>query len=1091
MRKTFKLFCAAAMAALAVSSCYDDSFLRGEIDRLDGRVDSLASVINQDVASIAALQSSVATLETTLKQAITDGDAAVKKALEDALAKAQADLKKAHTDLEAAIAAGDKANADALAALKAELEKSLKALETALAAVTTDVEALGSVTKDIETLQAALKALEATVGTNYNDLLKKLDAVDGVVDGHIADMKTAIEALKATDEVLSGADSTLNANLVAALAKIAVTKVAEVNGKIVLTLADGKTVELSKPLTNVDNNGLVTIVEVDGVKYWSVVGAETHTGVPVGHPDYAIEFQINNDGELVYRVNEGEWISTGISNESAINTDFLITGFEEEEEYVTITMGETEIVLPKYVTEAEDEDDAVLMVKSGKTYFDFEETIEFELSIAEVESYYVISKPDGWRAKVKDGALTVTAPAEAFVTAGTAEAEGQVLLHANTNDGLCKVASLMVSTAASGFTMTIDDAGTLCIVNPVVYTTMDDWGYENSAFADVYIGLAPISEFEKNPVNYVNSVYNAEVEGIAGDLTYIKYYYGLGGNYNAVEYTDEWNGTTYPQYLVDEFDLTVNQLYYYFKYDNPPKGSQFVVYAVPCDDKGMLLMDDMVYVYYAPVEVVASVKSSTFNEIEMNLEVYGATQYYVGINSPKYMGTYLNEETGVVDIDGYMQASEGPFGTIQRALMLGMPQYAFDGMGTLFENTGATTINLSEINYGEQLSPSTPYYVWVFPVIEGKDLSTYEYEKHLKPYIYTYNTQNLTSGGEVSVALPDEPSSQEYTSVSVSVAAPEDAKLIYYYPYDPETINEISDLAADLIQNGIPTTETEFTMKSDENYNLELLDDSPVVFAVLAVDADGKYGTPVQKTYKTKAVVINEQLSATITASPYTYTNSGGDKYTTVYLKVASENTNLKSIRYYCEKTTDFNIDQDELAYNTGSEQPIQYLTNGYFKLTYRKADTEYKLGYVCVDTEGNVSAYKEITFNTPAENSVINATNVTPATTVYDPAAREYSTNTNETLNKVKVTVNVPEGSIAWWALNNDIVEESFVLDFVTGNESDATFFTGTKYQTFNCSTSKSGFKFYLVMMDAEGNFTYYVEDIDAYITAEKAKLQ
>ena len=109
MRKTFKLFCAAALAALAVSSCYDDSFLRGEIDRLDGRVDSLASVLNKDVANLAALQSSVTTLETSLKQAIADGDAAVKKALEDALAAAE-------TDLAAAIAKGDKAAADALAA---------------------------------------------------------------------------------------------------------------------------------------------------------------------------------------------------------------------------------------------------------------------------------------------------------------------------------------------------------------------------------------------------------------------------------------------------------------------------------------------------------------------------------------------------------------------------------------------------------------------------------------------------------------------------------------------------------------------------------------------------------------------------------------------------------------------------------------------------------------------------------------------------------------------------------------------------------------------------------------------------------------
>jgi chromosome segregation ATPase len=212
MRKTFltgfKAFCVGAMALAAVS-CYDDSALRAEIDSLDERLTKVEKDLNEDIKNLSDLQATVANLETSLRKAIADGDAAVQKALEDKLTALEAKLNKAIQD-------GDKALADQLAAEKKTLTETLAALQAGLTSVTSSVEAL----------QQTLTALEATVNSNYQTLLGKLDAADGVVDGYVKDITAAIAALQQ-------ADKDINAALLEAIAKISVVKVAEVDGKIV------------------------------------------------------------------------------------------------------------------------------------------------------------------------------------------------------------------------------------------------------------------------------------------------------------------------------------------------------------------------------------------------------------------------------------------------------------------------------------------------------------------------------------------------------------------------------------------------------------------------------------------------------------------------------------------------------------------------------------------------------------------------------------------------------------------------------------------------------------------------------------------
>ena len=54
MRKTFLTFCVAALSLFAVSSCYDDTALWGEVDALKAKVETLQNKLNEEVAAINA-----------------------------------------------------------------------------------------------------------------------------------------------------------------------------------------------------------------------------------------------------------------------------------------------------------------------------------------------------------------------------------------------------------------------------------------------------------------------------------------------------------------------------------------------------------------------------------------------------------------------------------------------------------------------------------------------------------------------------------------------------------------------------------------------------------------------------------------------------------------------------------------------------------------------------------------------------------------------------------------------------------------------------------------------------------------------------
>ena len=828
------------------------------------------------------------------------------------------------------------------------------------AKLNTDVEAINS---KIEGLDAAYKLADAGFAESIKNLTTQLDALDGEVDGIVSTYATDKEQLLAAIAQLQQADENLakeDAKVLAALVAVGVTNVTKnTDGDVVITFTDGTKVTI--PTT--PQESLVTVVEVDGVKYWAVIedGVAKSLEVPVGHVD--VKFQVNEDNCLLFSVDGGAtWQETGAY--VADDADSLIDFYQGEtderdwdtyeyikEDFYTVVFGGETYYLPIYKV-----DNSVVALKAGKTYFSYGEVKVVDVVLSEITSMYVMSKPDGWRTKLDGKKLTVTAPAEANVASGVAEADGEVLLHCTTSEGKCKVAVLAVATTP-GFSLTLAEDGTLVITNPEVVTQTDRWGETTTDFNDAFVGLAEVAAFEADPIAYVSGIQD----------NYDAMWYGLSNwKMNSVEYDEDWNpiysiGGAYTPgtYEVDVIETTVPEMYADWTYGDEIPATPFVVWACPMDENGMPRTGDLVYGYYYPSvkATITSVAAST-SDVEVSVSVIGTDNYYVGL--------VAEEQLYGFPIDEYMQMQEGPFGYFQMALQYGMADYAFQQMGTQFGGEFGEqmpeTITASMLNYGQPLMPNTKFYMWVFPVVDGLELTDYTYEKNLKPYIYEFTTAGLTAGGSATVEFGEE--SLSFSAMSVEVAS-EGATMIYYNWFDTDTYNAFADDAAiteALLNEGYVIGEE---MGTAVNQN-DVTPGAEFFLVALAVDAEGKYGEVNSKRYAAPELKFSETFKA-----------SFGEYESSVYYSGYRYNFPITveggeaAKYYYAWSTTEYT---DEQLANL----PLSYEYDYNFKNTtnvaagqlagmYANASSTYYLAVVVESTTGELSPVIKMTVEVPA----------------------------------------------------------------------------------------------------------------------------
>ena len=941
--------CVGAMTLFAVS-CYDDSALRedlagleDEVAGLAARLDSLENVLNDDVKNLNELESAMTDLEEALTDALKESGVDLKKAFEDELAGLE-------KELAAAIAKGDQANADALAAEIKKIEEAMATLETTLNGKLE--EGLTSVTTSLEELRATVTSLETLLGQKYEEILGKMDAADGILDGKIADLATALEQVK---KDYASADAAVSADVAAkiaeAIAKIAVTNVETVGDKVVLTLATGDKVELSKPLENVDNNGLVTIMEDEnGARFWAVIvnGEPQSLNIMVGS-DVQLEFRVQ-DNVLEYTTNGTDWTKTGAY--VADDAENLLSGFYQGEtgdfvydedwnaipvleDFYTLVYGGTEYYLPIYRV-----DNSTVTIKAGKTYFAYGESKTIDVAVNDVTAMYVMTKPDGWKAVLDGKKLTVTAPAEANVTSGVAEADGEVLLHCSTVEGKCKIARLAVATT-EGFSLTVDAEGNVKIVNPVVVTTTDMWGNENTDFNDAYVGLAPIADFEADPVTYVNNIQenndalfyylnNWKMNTAESDPETWEMIYTIGGAYVP--------GT----YEVDVIETTVPKMYADWRYGKEmPRGSQFVVWACPMDDKGMPNIDELVYAYYTPIETVAELSDTSFNELTVKVALYGSKEYIVGKVDAEYTFNWNTEE---YDLAYYL--NDGLNGLA----------YGYNNLGMTVTESGEFEYALSKVvNDREEAVPLAPghtYFFYILPVIDGKEWADYTAADFVT---YEFKTKALTAGGTAKVSFANEVLT--YTEIAVDLTGSEGTTMIYYNFFDAEA----EYTAADLITEGYITNAMSTTAR-----DINLTPNTSRILAAVAVDAEGKYGELVEEEYTTPEIAYSTTFKATIGTPEVTSFEKYGSTYYEAAIPVTVEGGTAAKYYYYWN-TTVKTIDElkSKLPLGVYPCTAAEILPEKFNCSTFY---APFQLVVVVESTEGELSEPVEIMVNKPTE---------------------------------------------------------------------------------------------------------------------------
>ena len=826
-------------------------------------------------------------------------------------------------------------------------------------------------------LSDQLTEVSASLMSSINTLITRIDGIDGRIDGVLEALNNAKQGLEGADaainaviEELKKADKNLadkDTELLAALVGVGVTNVAKnADGDVVLTFVDGTTLTVpAKPAT-----GIVTVVEVEGVKYWAVVvnGEAQSLGVKVGLP--TLEFEVDPEtNELLYSVDGGEFESTGAF--VADDQDYLLSDFyqgaefdydlweEVVDDYYTLVFGGVEYQLPLYKV-----DNSVVTIRTGKTYFDYAEAITVDLSIADITSMYVMSKPDGWRAKLTDKKLTVTAPAEAAVLAGYAEADGEVLLHCTTVEGKCKIAKLAVATTP-GFSLAVDENGNITIVNPEVRLTEFD-GVVEGEFNDAYIGIAQLAGFDADPVAYVQNAENIEW-GSVDKWTYINNW-----KMNGVEYDEEWNpiftiGGLYTPgtYEVDVINSTVADLYSTMSYGKELPAGPCVVWACPLNDSGLPRIEDLVYTYYyPPVKATITEVSKTTTDVTVSVNVVGATNYYVGLVTESMLYGF--------PVDTFMQMQEGPFGYFQMALAWGAADYAFQQMGTQYGGEyGAEmpeTISASEINYGMPLMPNSKFYMWVFPVVDGLALTDYTYEKNMKPYIYEFTTEGIQAGGSATVSFSGE--NKQFTSISVDITATEGASLIYYKWYTVDAFNAIDEaaLADDILATGYAQEGDVTTARVSDNYETSVEPGSEYFLAALAVDAEGKYGEVNSKLYKAREIIFSDTFVATL-GQEISAVYSTGFKYD---FPISVEGGT--AVKYYyvlhTQEYTDEQLANLPLTYNYASnfKSTTTGVSENMLKGQFLYPETTYYLAVVVESAEGEFSPVIKKTIVVPAQ---------------------------------------------------------------------------------------------------------------------------
>lgn len=743
---------------------------------------------------------------------------------------------------------------------------------------------------------------------------------DSAIQNQLKDHEDRLTSIEATLNAEVGGVNNLVSRIEALEGKIAAINVETKDGVTTLTLSDGNSVVLSK-------NGALTIV--DGG--WATVAADgtvTPLGVQVGHK---LDFKVEN-GELMYAAEgENNYEGTGvkISNYTAHVIGNVVTAADGKS--VTITVGDQTLELP-LVTSAV----ASLGLSRDSFFLRYGVQKEVEITAENLHDVYVMNEPDGWKASIEGDKLIVTSPSKKAVEADAAHAEGLVLVHATTEEGKCIVAKIEVSTG-KGLTIEVDRKGGLTLTNAYLSPTVDEDGAPTYEFAQYYIGYSDASVFLADPVGYIQNLRDT-YEVIDGS-------YGMMQNNYNIEFPMYKEGVC----EVEVVKTSVPDIYEWLSWGRELEyGQNKVVWVAPVDSKGSPIVEEVEYISYTYFKYNVEITDITHNAATLNLDVAGATKFYVCLIDAAFEQNGSTLETAV---------NEGGLW-----MYLQQPEY-LDYWQGMTVGDEATTVDLSTLtDWGDPLNFNNKYYVVVFPYLEGTVYT--DFESQFMPYVHTFNTNPLLPGGDYAVTFSDD--QVTFTSVATTVTIPENVGSVYHAFYDVETWAALEGKSDEAIVEALFEDCNRPLSYSDVLSEGGLDPASTLVLATLAVGNDGKYGPVVTKSLSTLAIPSEKNEAHTVTMGTPTIE----------YSKVALDITPAEGVTAYYEFMTEsslsnYSTEAELVAYMVAKSSTTAKKN---VSKTYMSAGSSITLVVLAVGADGKYNIYKQsyTTKNYPYDESVV-----------------------------------------------------------------------------------------------------------------------
>lgn len=315
-------------------------------------------------------------------------------------------------------------------------------------------------------------------GDDFDDseLKNRLDQVENRLTQLENKLKSEVEALK---EMLSGTT---------------IASATKADGVWTIVLSDGQTI-------TVGDNGsapLVSVVEENGTYYWTINGevmtdaSGEKISVEGGAPSLCIdastkEWLVSPDGGKT-------WFGTGITGENAS----IFQKVSADSDYVYFTLADgTELAIAK--GEAVKNGFSLKLMSGGKQYFEAGQTKSVEIDMTGVKKASVIGKPEGWKASVANGKVSITAPAE---TAANAEKNGVIVLMAVSNDGRSDIAEISVLIGKPHFNLVVSGVNNIVLTHN---TKVDPNNWDATYFGAI-LSAMKLSDFsEQAAIDYVTN----------------------------------------------------------------------------------------------------------------------------------------------------------------------------------------------------------------------------------------------------------------------------------------------------------------------------------------------------------------------------------------------------------------------------------------------------------------------------------------------------------------------------------------------------------------------------------------------------------